>query len=253
MKKGASRGPRIANHEPRIDAIFFGAHADDVELSCGGTIARFVKDGLRVGIVDLTRGEMGTRGTPQTRVRESKAAAKILGASFRQQLDLGDGGLRTGREEEMEIIGIVRRYRPALVFGPLPDDRHPDHTRTGRLITEASFYAGLRKIETDLPAHRPQVVIYYLQHYLPPPTFILDVSETWKTKMRALDAYQSQFHDPGTKAPRTFISEKGFLQMIEARGRHFGAQIGAAFGEAYVTKQPPKVDDVVRAYSGREV
>src|ERR1700694_2277436 len=122
MKKGASRGTRVANQEPRIDAIFFGAHADDVELSCGGTIARFVKDGLRVGLVDLTRGEMGTRGTPQTRARESKAAAKILGASFRHPLDLGDCGPRRGREEELEIIDVIRRCTPSVVFAPHPDD-----------------------------------------------------------------------------------------------------------------------------------
>jgi N-acetylglucosamine malate deacetylase 1 len=237
----------------RVDVIFFAAHADDSELSCGGTIARMVGDGLRIGLVDLTRGEMGTRGTPQTRARESKAAAKILGASFRHQLDLGDGGLRSGREEELEIIDVIRRCTPSVVFAPHPDDRHPDHTRTGRLVTEASFYSGLRKLKTALPAHRPQAVIYYLQNYLLPPSFVVNVSDGWKIKMRAIAAYKSQFHKPRTQEPRTFISEKGFLAMIEARGKHFGALIGAAYGEAFVTKQPPRIDDVIAAYSGREV
>ena len=237
----------------RVDVIFFAAHADDSELSCGGTIARMVGDGLRVGLVDLTRGEMGTRGTPQTRRRESQAAAKILGATFRHQLDLGDGGLRTGREEELEIIDVIRRCAPSVVFAPHPDERHPDHTRTGRLVTEASFYSGLRKLKTALPAHRPQAVIYYLQNYLVPPSFVVNVSDQWKTKMRAVAAYKSQFHKPRTKEPRTFVSEKGFLGMIEARGRHFGALIGAGYGEAFVTKQPPRIADVVAAYSGREV
>ena len=139
-----------------VDAIFFAAHADDVELSCGGTIVRIGKSGRRTGIVDLTRGEMGTRGTPAMRRRESRNSARILGALFREQLDLGDGGLRTGREEELQIIDVVRRWRPTLVFAPWPDDRHPDHTRAGRIVAEASFYAGLRKLETGLPAHRPQ-------------------------------------------------------------------------------------------------
>jgi bacillithiol biosynthesis deacetylase BshB1 len=237
----------------KVDVIFFAAHADDAELSCGGTIARMSGDGLRVGLVDLTRGEMGTRGTPQTRRRESQTAAKILGATFRDQLDLGDGALRTGREEELEIISVIRRCTPSIVLAPHPDDRHPDHTRTGRLITEASFYAGLRKLKTTLPAHRPQVVIYYLQNYLLAPSFVVDVTDEWKTKMRAIAAYKSQFHKPRTKEPRTFISEKGFLGMIEARGKHFGALIGAAYGEAFVTKQPPRIDDVIAAYSGREV
>lgn len=236
-----------------VDVLFFGSHPDDVELSAGGTVANMTRDGLRVGIIDLTRGEMGTRGTPQTRKREAQSAARILGAAFREQLDFGDGSLRTSRDEEMEIIAIVRRCRPALVFAPYPDERHPDHTRTGRIVTEASFYAGLRQLKTDLPAHRPQTTIYYLQNYQFTPSFVVDVAGSWKTKMRAVAAFRSQFHDPKSKAPDTFISDPKFLQMIEARGRHFGALINTAFGEAFVTKQPPKLDDVIAAYAGREL
>lgn len=236
-----------------VDAIFFGAHADDVELSCGGTMVQLVKSGRRVGIVDLTRGEMGTRGTPQTRKSESSAAAKIVGAGFREQLDFGDGGLRTGRDEEMQLIDVVRRRRPAVIFAPWPDDRHPDHSRAGRLITEASFYAGLRKLESDHAAHRPQVVIYYLQNYMVPPSFVMDVSDAWETKMRAIHAYRSQFFNPKSKEPPTFIAQEKFLEMIEARGRHFGALIGARYGEAFVTRQPPRIHDVFAAYEGREV
>lgn len=236
-----------------VDAIFFAAHADDIELACGGTIVNIVKSGRHVGIVDLTRGEMGTRGTPRARLTESRAAARALGAAFREQLDFGDGGLRTGRDEELQIIEIVRRWRPSLVFAPWPDERHPDHTRTGRLITEASFYAGLRKMKTRLPAHRPQAVIYYLQNYLPPLSFVVDVSESWKTKMKAIHSYKSQFFNPNSNEPRTFIAEERFLDMIVARGQHFGALIGARYGEAFVTKQPPRIDDVFSAYHGREV
>ncbi len=238
---------------PSVDAMFFAAHADDIELACGGTIAKMVRDGRRTGIVDLTRGEMGTRGDPETRLRESRVSADILGATFREQFDFGDGGLRTGRDEEMEIIDIVRRWRPSIVFAPWPDERHPDHSRSGRLVAEASFYAGLRKIETKLPAHRPQAVVYYLQNYLPPLSFVMDVSESWETKMKAVGCYKSQFFDRKSKEPRTFIAEAKFLEMIEARGKHFGALIGARYGEAYVTKQPPRVDDVFAAYQGREV
>jgi bacillithiol biosynthesis deacetylase BshB1 len=236
-----------------VDIIFFGAHPDDVELSAGGTAAKCVKDGLRIGIVDLTRGEMGTRGTPQTRKKEAQRAANALGATFRQQLDFQDGNLQTGREQELEIIELLRIRRPKLVVGPWPDDRHPDHSRTGRIVTEASFYAGLKSLKTGAPEHRPQTTLYYLQNYMITPSFVVDVSNTWKTKMRSVAAYQSQFFDPKSKEPQTFISDPKFLEMIEARGRHFGALIGANYGEAFVTKQPPRVDDLIGAYSGREV
>lgn len=236
-----------------VDILFFGAHPDDIELSCGATAAKFAKDGLRTGLVDLTRGEMGTRGTPETRRREAQNAARALGATFRAQLDFGDGNLRTGREEELQIIALLREWKPKLVVAPYPDDRHPDHTRTGRIVTEASFYAGLKSLKTELPAHRPQSVLYYLQNYMLTPSFVVDVTKHWKTKMRAVAAYKSQFHDPKSKEPNTFISDPKFLEMIDARGKHFGALIGTAYGEAFVTKQPPKLDDVVAAYSGREV
>lgn len=236
-----------------VDIIFFGAHPDDVELSAGATAAKCVKDGRRIGIVDLTHGEMGTRGTPQTRKREAQAAAKALGATFREQLDFGDGNLQTGRAQELQIIEILRRRRPSLVIAPYPDDRHPDHTRTGRIVTEASFYSGLRALETGLQAHRPQAVLYYMQNYMVTPSLVVDVTAYWKTKMRSVLAYKSQFHDPKSKEPQTFISDPKFLEMIDARGRHFGALIGVAYGEAFATKQPPRVDDLVAAYAGREV
>jgi N-acetylglucosamine malate deacetylase 1 len=236
-----------------VDILFFGAHPDDVELSAGGTAAKAVQDGRRIGIVDLTRGEMGTRGTPQTRKREAAASAKILGATFRQQLDFGDGNLRTGRDEELQIIDILRRWRPQIVFVSYPDERHPDHERAGRLVTQASFYSGLKALGTELPAHRPQAVVYYLQNYALPPSFIVDVSAAWKTKMRAVAAYKSQFHDPKSKEPKTVLSDPKFLARIEANARHYGAMIGAEFGEPFITKQPPRVEDVIAAYRGREV
>lgn len=236
-----------------VDIIFFGAHPDDIELSAGGTIAKCVKDGLRVGMIDLTRGEMGTRGTPETRRREAAQAAKALGATFREQLDFQDGNLQTGREQELEIIRVLRQRRPKLVVAPYPDDRHPDHTRTGRIVTEASFYAGLKSLKTDLGEHRPQTVLYYMQNYMFPPSLVVDVTKAWKTKMKAVLAYKSQFHDPSSKEPATFISDPKFLEMIDARGKHFGALIGAAYGEAFISKQPPRVDDLIGAYTGREV
>jgi len=236
-----------------VDAIFFGAHADDIELTCGGTVVNIVRSGRKAGIVELTHGEMGTRGTVEIRRRESRNAAKILGASFREQLDFGDGGLRTGREEELEVIDVIRRWRPEIVFAPWPDERHPDHARAGQLVTEASFYSGLRKIKTKHEAHRPQVVIYYVQYHIPPISFVVDVTESWKTRMKAVRAYKSQFFDPKSAEPRTKIGEQRFLEMIEARGVHFGSLIGAHYGEPFVTKLPPRLQNVFDAYAGREV
>ncbi|HEX8154209.1 MAG TPA: bacillithiol biosynthesis deacetylase BshB1 [Thermoanaerobaculia bacterium] len=236
-----------------VDVLFISAHPDDTELSAGGTVAKFVKDGKRVGMLELTSGEMGTRGDAKTRKRESANAAKALGVAFREQLDFGDGNLQTGREQELEIIDVLRRTRPRLVFAPWPDERHPDHARTGRIVTEASFYAGLRALDTGVAAHRPQAVIYYLQNYMVTPSFVVDVTKTWKIKEKSIAAYRSQFFDPKSKEPQTFISRPDFLNMIEARGRHFGALIGVEFGEAFVTKQPPKIDDPIAAYGGREV
>ena len=235
-----------------VDVLFISAHADDTELSCGGTVVKMVKDGLRVGMIDLTRGEMGTRGTPAERAREARNSARVLGAAFREHLDFGDGALRTTREEELQVIELVRRYRPRVVFTPYPDERHPDHARTGRLVTEASFYSGLRALKSDLPAHRPQAVIYYLQNYMFTPSFVVDVTATWKTKMRAVASFKSQFYNPKSKEPVSFIATENFIHMIEARGRHFGALIGKSYGEAFVTKQPPQIDDVIAAYEGRE-
>ncbi len=237
----------------KVDYLFFGAHPDDAEIGCGGTMLDAVAKGKKIALVDLTRGEMGTRGTPETRLRESLASARVLGALFRLGLDLGDGNLRSGREEELEVIALIRKHRPSIVYAPHPDDRHPDHTRCGKLVTEASFYAGLAKIETGQPAHRPQTVVYYMQNYVQQPSFVVDTTAYQKRKMEALRCYKSQFYNPRSKEKPTFIAKKSFIDMIEARARHFGTMIGAEFGEGFLTKQPPRVDDVAAAYRGREV
>jgi bacillithiol biosynthesis deacetylase BshB1 len=236
-----------------VDMIFFAAHADDLELCCGATIAHFASNGARVGMLELTRGEMGTRGTPQTRKKEAEEGRRILGAAFREHLDFGDGGLQKTREHELQLVEAIRRYKPKMIFAPWPDERHPDHTRTGELVTSAWFYSGLRALKSKRDAHRPQAVAYYLMNYMLHPSFIVDCSKTWATKLKAIAAFKSQFYNPKSNEPQTFISTTGFLEMIEARGRHFGALIGASHGEAYVTKQPPKIQDVISAYSGREV
>jgi bacillithiol biosynthesis deacetylase BshB1 len=242
-----------SNGRGRVDILAFGAHADDVELGCGGTLVEAVRSGRRVGIVDLTAAEMGTRGTPERRHEESLEAARRIGAAFRERLDFGDGNLRTGREEELGLIRLIRRWRPSILLAPWPDDRHPDHTRTGKLVTDAWFYAGLAKIDTNQRPHRPDIVAYYLQNYQSEPSFVVDITGSLEQKMEAVRSYRSQFHDPESDEPPTFIAQEGFLPMIEARARHFGALIGVDYGEAFVTKQPPRVDDIVAAYRGREI
>jgi len=228
------------------------AHPDDVELTCGGTLARLVAAGRSFGIVDLTRGEMGTRGSAGQRDEEARRAAEILGATFRRTLDFGDGGLRTGRAEELILIDEIRRARPRLLFAPFPEDRHPDHARAGRLVGEAAYYAGLRKIETAHPAHRPQQVLYFSTMYEQRPDFIVDVSATHETKMRAIRAFASQFHDPSSRAPETLLSSENFLQFVEGRARNAGASIGVAFGEGFRSMRPPRIDDPIEAFEGFE-
>jgi bacillithiol biosynthesis deacetylase BshB1 len=195
---------------------------------------------------------MGTRGTSATRKREAERAAEILGAEFRETLDLRDGGLERGRESELVLIDLIRREKPRLILTSYPDDRHPDHRRTGELVTDSAFYAGLRKIETAHPAHRPQQTIYFSTAYLHPPTLVVDVTPFMEKRRRAIRAFSSQFHDPESSEPETILSQKAFLESVEARARHFGFLIGVEFGEGFVSKRPPRIDDLLAAFEGFE-
>ena len=239
------------NVEP-VDVLAFSPHPDDAELGCGGTLASLSPRGLSFGIVDLTRGEMATRGTPEIRAREAREAARILGSSFRETLDLGDGGLRTDRAAELQVVEAVRRARPRVVLAPLPTDRHPDHARAGRLVPEAAWYAGLAKLETSLPPHRPDQVLYYATYVLVMPTFLVDVSATFATKVAALRAYRSQFHDPNSGEPETYVSSKGFFEGIEARARALGRIANVEYAEGFVSNAPPTLADPVAAFLGYE-
>jgi bacillithiol biosynthesis deacetylase BshB1 len=236
-----------------VDVLAFGAHPDDLELGCSGTLVALARRGYRFGLCDLTRGEAGTRGTPEMRAEEALRAAAILGAAFRVSLDLGDGALRTDRPAELEVIGIVRCARPRLVFAPWESDRHPDHARTSRLVTEAAWYAGLKALTTPDPAHRPQQVVYYPSSLLASPTFLVDVTATFETKLEALRAYRSQFHDAGSSEPETYVSTKGFWDGVAARAQAFGRSIGVPFAEGFLSRVPPRIDDPVAAFEGFEV
>lgn len=238
-----------------VDVLAVGAHPDDVELGCGGTLAALARRGRTFGILDLTRGEAGTRGTPETRAVEAAEAARILGAAFRETLDLGDGALRTDREAELLVVDVVRRRRPRLVLAQWERDRHPDHGRASRLVTEAAFYAGLRSLATGLPAHRPQQVVYFPSSFAPEPDFLVDITASFSTKLAAVRAYRTQFHAAAGAAEgesETFISSKTFFDAIEAQARAFGRLSNVDFAEGFVGSRPPTLADPVAAFEGYE-
>jgi bacillithiol biosynthesis deacetylase BshB1 len=228
----------------RLDVLAIGAHADDVELGCGGTVALLASHGHQVGILHLTRGEAGTRGTAAERKHEAGVAARSLGAATVEFLDFGDGALRTGQAEEDILIGVLRRFRPELVLGPAPGDRHPDHGRAHRLVADACYYSGLARRGEGEP-HRPGAVFSYMQHDPFIPSFVVDVTATWDRKLEALAAYESQLHQPGQKRdePLTKVASQEFRQAVEGRARHHGLVVGAAFGEPFWSHLPLAVAD----------
>jgi len=228
-----------------LDVLAVGAHPDDVELGCAATLALLARAGRRVGILHLTGGEAGTRGTVDERRREAEAAAAILGAAAVEFADFGDGGLRTGPAEEDALIAILRRLRPELVLGPAPADRHPDHGRAHRLLADACFYAGLARRGAAAP-HRPAALFSYMQHDPFVPSFVVDVTATWPLKLAALDAYGSQIHSPAAApgaGPATKVASREFRLAVEGRARHYGNLVGAEFGEPFASRLPVAVAD----------
>lgn len=236
----------------KLDVLAIGTHPDDVELSCGGTVARLVDQGHRVGILHLTRGERGTRGTVAERAAEAEAAAAVLGAAELRFLDCGDGAFRTTKLEEEALIEVLRELRPEVLLCPPPGDRHPDHSRAHRLVVDAAFYSGLARRGSGLP-HRPGAVFGYMQHYPFEPSFIVDVTSTWSRKAGALAAYGSQLHVAGSSSreePETKVSSREFGLSIEGRARHFGQMIGAELGEPFWSPLPLAVTDVLGLLPG---
>ncbi len=231
-----------------LDALAFGAHADDVELSCGGTLAKLAGLGYKTGIVVLTRGEMATRGNVEIRAREFAAAAEILGLAAHEMLDVPDGRIEATWENKLKIIGALRTFRPKIVFAPYWVDRHPDHEQTSVVVRHAAYLSGLVKIGTGAPAFRPNKVIYYQTRFEFAPSFVVDVTEAHERKMKAVRAYASQFHRPeqaGPKAAETLIGRSGFLDSIETRGRHYGASIGVKYGEPFLVREAIRIGDPV--------
>jgi bacillithiol biosynthesis deacetylase BshB1 len=225
------------------DALVFGPHPDDAEIWSGGLIARLARLGYRVGIVDLTRGETGTRGSAEERLREAQEAARVLGAAFRENLGLIDGALAVEPASKRAVVEAIRRSRPAILIAPYPSDDHPDHANAGRIVEESLFLAGLRRFEADGEAHRPRQIWYYMCHEPIPTSFVVDISDVFERKLKAIRCFATQLHRPGSREPSTNISSPDFLDRIEARCRYFGSLVGADFGEPYHVKRPVRVED----------
>lgn len=234
----------------KLDILVFAAHPDDVELGCGGTVAKHVSLGHKVGIVDLTRGELGTRGTPDIRAKEASDAAAILGVSVRDNLSLKDGFFQNDAESQLVLVKAIRKYRPDIVIANAVYDRHIDHGKGASLAYDACFLSGLSKIETiddqgaAQKAWRPNAVYHYIQSHYIEPDFVVDISDFWETKLKAIKAFRSQFHDPSSKEPSTYISSPAFMKMVESRAQELGHSIGTAYGEGFTVRRNPGVNSL---------
>lgn len=236
-----------------LDLLAVGAHPDDVEMSCGGTISRMVRSGYKVGIVDITRGEMGTRGTPELREKETKTATELLGVQIRLNLGLPDGNV--SEQTNLELMEFIRQYRPGLILLPYGEDRHPDHVHASRLVMESCFKAGLEKIKTSSLPFRPKWLIHYMQHHEFQPTFVVDISKDFKIKMKAVKAYRSQLYNLSYQKSRnereTLISSPSFLRLLETRCRYYGSLIGTDFGEPFWMKTMIGISNPVEFFNAQ--
>lgn len=233
----------------KLDILAFGAHPDDVELGCGGTLYKLKKLGYKTGIFDLTEGELGSRGTVEQRYSEAAQSTKILEADHRANLKLPDGNIQLSTENREMIIKIIRDLKPAIIFAPYIDDRHPDHIHASQLITESWFYAGVKKVMPGIKAHRPFRIIYYMAKYEFQPSFVVDITDEFDTKFRALKAYRSQFYNPDWPEEQTFISSRWFIESVEFRARHFGWMAGVKYGEPFWIKEILALDDPIPIFS----
>ncbi len=226
----------------KLDILVLAAHPDDAELGCSGTIAAQVAKGHKVGIVDLTHGEMGTRGTPELRLQEAAKAARILGLATRENMGFEDVFFKDDAEHQLKLIQVIRKYQPEIVLANAVTDRHPDHGKGASLATNACFMSGLTKIETwhdgnKQSAWRPKFVYHYIQNNYLQPDFIVDISAYWDIKLKSIAAFGSQFFDPESKEPASFISSPEFLPFIESRAREFGHRIQVKYGEGFTVER----------------
>lgn len=229
----------------KLDILAFGAHPDDVELGCGGTLAKHAAMGKKVGIVDFTPSQLSTRGTMENRAKEAAEAAKALGCAMRENLDMQDGWFTHDEAHLRKIIRVIRQYQPEVLFAPSPDDRHPDHGRASRMVKEANFLAGLAKIDTDgLAPWRAKSLYYFIQFKHHNPHFLVDIAGHVEAKKASLAAYKSQFYDPNSSEPKTLIASKKFMDLIEGRHTVFGAMGFVAEAEGFISESTLVVDNL---------
>ncbi|MCC7233339.1 MAG: bacillithiol biosynthesis deacetylase BshB1 [Bacteroidia bacterium] len=228
----------------KLDILAFGAHPDDVELSCAGTLLVQIEKGFTAGIIDLTRGELGTRGDAPTRLSEAERAAAILGIHVRENLEMKDAFFTNDPGHQIQVIQVIRKYRPRIVLCNAIHDRHKDHGRAADLVSHACFLSGLRKIETRMngvnqEAWRPEAVYHYIQDYYINPDFVVDVTRVWEQKMKAVMAFSSQFFNPNSNEPETSISTKEFLEFLTSRAMELGRHTGFNKAEGFTTERTP--------------
>jgi N-acetylglucosamine malate deacetylase 1 len=233
----------------QLDILAFGAHPDDVELFAGGTMAKMAALGHATGIVDMSRGELGTRGTPALRKQEAEKAAKILGVKIRENLGLSDGDVQVTPEARLKVIRMLRKYRPAIVLTHFWDDRHPDHVNTSRLVAEAVHHSGLAKIETGQARYRPPTLLFFKLPTNLVPSFVVDVSDFVEQRTGAIAAYRSQLFDPSSLEPSTNLSHPDFLANVENIHSYYGTLIGKRKGEAFHFKGVLEIPDPLRHFS----
>ena len=229
----------------KLDILAIGVHPDDVELGCSGTIINEIRLGKKVGILDLTQGELGTRGTIETRYTEAKTAAAVMGVPVRENLKFRDGFFANDEAHKLKLISAIRKFQPEIILGNVLDDRHPDHGRAGHLIADAAYLSGLVKIETfdetgkPQEKWRPKIVLHYIQDWYHEPDLLIDISDVFEQRMKAVEAYSTQFFSSqgGHEGPQTYISTPDFLDSVIARARMLGKRLGVKYAEGFISQK----------------
>lgn len=241
----------MSNQNLKLDILVIAVHPDDAELGCAGVILKSVAEGKKVGIVDLTQGELGTRGTIETRYAEAAEATQVLGISVRENLKMRDGFFKNDEEHQLQVIRAIRKYKPEIIITNAMTDRHPDHGRASNLVNDSVFLSGLRMIETRFEEeiqepHRPNILLHFIQDYYIQPDIVVDVTPFWDKKIQSIQAYKTQFFNPdhNSDEPQTYISNPEFIQQIEGRAREFGKSIQVQYGEGFTCRRVLGVDDL---------
>ena len=229
----------------KLDILVFGAHPDDVELACSGTIIKHIKQGLKIGVIDLTKGELGTRGNSETRRKETVEATKVLGLSVRENMNFKDGFFLNDESHRLDIIKKIRKYRPDIVITNAPSDRHPDHGRASDLTIDSCFLSGLEKIDTNQEIWRPKHIYHYIQFNNILPDFVVDITKEMDEKIKSILCYKSQFYNPDSNETETIISSEDFLESIKYRAKDLGRQSDCKYAEGFITNQNLKVNSLL--------